>query len=83
MMLNYNEKQFLNVGSGEEISILGLAEMIKDIVGYEGNIVHDLRKPDGTPRKLMDSGRLLSAGWKPQILLKKGVELLVRTNITF
>jgi len=73
MMLNYNEKQFLNVGSGEEISILGLAEMIKEIVGYEGKIVHDLSKPDGTPRKLMNSKKLASMGYNINIPLRKGI----------
>ncbi|MEO5906354.1 MAG: GDP-L-fucose synthase, partial [Saprospiraceae bacterium] len=57
-----------------EISILDLATMIKDIVGFEGQIIHDKTKPDGTPRKLMDSGQLNELGWKASIPLKEGIE---------
>ena len=75
MMLNYNEPLFLNVGTGEEIGIGDLALMIKEIVNYTGTVVFDKTKPDGTPRKLMDSGRLFNLGWKPRISLKEGLEL--------
>src|SRR5687768_9646720 len=63
MMKHYDEAGFLNVGTGEEISILGLAELIRDITGYKGQIKFDVSKPDGTPRKLMDNSKLTSKGW--------------------
>lgn len=75
LMKNYDEKPFLNVGSGKDISIKDLAELIKSVVGYEGEIVLDLSKPDGTPKKLMDSSRLFELGWKPKITLREGIEL--------
>ena len=70
-----NEKGeiFLNVGVGEDISIKELAELIKEIVGYEGKIVWDTSKPDGTPRKLLDVNKLFSLGYKPKISLKEGI----------
>ena len=74
LMNNYNEKTFLNVGAGKDISIKDLAELIKDIVGYEGKIVLDSSKPDGTPKKLMDSSRLFELGWQPKITLREGIE---------
>lgn len=64
----------INVGSGEEHSIMELAKIISNITGYHGNIVFDKTKPDGTPRKLIDSSILKSTGWKPRIGLKKGLE---------
>jgi GDP-L-fucose synthase len=63
----------INVGSGEEISIAGLAGMVKDIVGFDGQIVFDTSKPDGTPRKLADSSRLHALGWRHRINLAEGV----------
>lgn len=78
LMLNYNEKMFVNVGFGEDISIGNLAKLIKDVVGYEGNIVFDTGKPNGTPRKLMDSSRLFSLGWKPSVSLREGIALAYR-----
>ena len=64
---------FLNVGYGEDITIAELARLIADIVGYEGEITHDVSKPDGTPRKLMDSGKLRALGWRPRIGLEEGL----------
>jgi len=75
LMQHYNEKQFVNVGYGEDISIGDLAYLIKDTVGFDGKIIFDTSKPNGTPRKLMDSSRLFSLGWKPSINLKEGVAL--------
>jgi GDP-L-fucose synthase len=75
LMQNYNEEQFINVGSGYEVSIKELSGLIKDIVGFKGDIVWDKLKPDGTPRKLMDSSRLFALGWKPKIDLSKGIGL--------
>lgn len=75
LMLNYNEKQFVNVGYGSDVTIKELAETVKDIVGFTGNMVFDTSKPNGTPRKLMDSNRLFQTGWKPQVALKEGIGL--------
>ncbi|TDP81567.1 GDP-L-fucose synthase [Halanaerobium saccharolyticum] len=74
LMNNYNGEEFVNVGVGKDISILELAELIKDIVGYDGEIVNDLSKPDGTPRKLLDVTRLNDLGWEAQILLEEGIK---------
>jgi len=82
LMLNYNEKQFINVGSGKEISIYDLAMLVKNIVGYNGDLQFDTSKPDGTPRKLMDISALLGAGWKPTIDLKEGIELAYRDALS-
>ena len=74
LMNNYNGDQFVNVGVGKDISILELAELIKDIVGFEGEIVNDLSKPDGTPRKLLDVSRLNELGLEAQISLEEGIK---------
>ncbi|WP_127128462.1 GDP-L-fucose synthase [Pseudoflavitalea rhizosphaerae] len=74
LMQTYNEEGFVNIGTGEDLSIKELALLIKDIVGYEGNIEHDLSKPDGTPRKLMDVQKLHNLGWKARIGLREGIE---------
>ncbi len=63
----------INVGTGEEISILELAKLIADIVGYKGKITFDATKPDGTPRKLMDSSRLHALGYKHKVSLREGI----------
>ena len=73
LMNNYNEAGHINVGSGHEISIAGLANLIAKVVGYEGELVHDYDKPDGTPRKLMDSSRLHDMGWQAEITLEEGI----------
>jgi GDP-L-fucose synthase len=70
-MQNYNDKGFVNIGSGKEISISDLAFLIKDIVGFKGNVVFDVTKPDGTPRKLTDTTKLNSLGWKYSIELRE------------
>ena len=78
LMQNYSpdsELGFINVGYGSDVSIKTLAETVRRIVGFEGAIVWDTTKPDGTPRKLMDSSRLLALGWKPQIDLETGIRL--------
>jgi GDP-L-fucose synthase len=74
LMLNYSDEQFVNIGSGQEVSIKELAEMIKEIVGFEGNLVFDTTKPDGTPRKLMESTKLKDIGYKVSIGLREGLE---------
>lgn len=73
LMQTYNEEGFVNIGTGEDLTINELALMVKEIVGYEGNIEHDLSKPDGTPRKLMDVSKLHGLGWKESIRLKDGI----------
>jgi GDP-L-fucose synthase len=73
LMQSYNEKPFVNVGTGKDISILELAEMIRKITGFQGEITHNLSKPDGTPRKLMDVSRLTRLGWKYKIELEDGI----------
>ena len=75
LMENYSDEQFINVGSGSEITIRELAELVKRIVGFSGEIVWDKSKPDGTPRKLMDSSHLFALGWKPKINLETGIRL--------
>ena len=75
LLENYSEEQFINVGSGSEVSVRELTETIKRVVGFGGQIVWDTTKPDGMPRKLMDSSRLLALGWRPQVGLEAGVRL--------
>ena len=75
LMQNYSDEQFINVGYGSDVSIRELAETVKRVVGFRGNIVWDTSQPDGTPRKLMDSSRLRSLGWKPQVDLEPGIRL--------
>jgi len=73
LMKTYSGEQHLNVGSGEEISIGDLAQLVLEVVGLDGEVVYDRSKPDGTPRKLMDSSRLFSMGWAPRIGIREGV----------
>ena len=73
LMLHYNEKLFVNIGTGEDLSIKALAEMVKEIIGFEGDIRWNTEKPDGTPRKLMDVSRIHASGWKHRISLHEGI----------
>lgn len=73
LMKNYNESGIINIGLGEDISIFDLAILVKKIVGFEGEILTDISKPDGTPRKLMDVSKLRTLGWKAKISLEEGV----------
>ena len=73
LMNEYDGKLFVNIGTGEEITIKDLAYLVKEVVGFEGDIVFDSSKPDGTPRKLMDSSRLHSMGWKHKTSLRDGL----------
>ncbi len=75
LMEHYSEEQFINVGYGSDVTIRELAETLKRIIGFQGEIVWDTTQPDGTPRKLMDSSRLLALGWKPQVNLEQGIAL--------
>lgn len=74
LMQQYNEPGFVNIGTGHDIAIKDLALLVKEITGYTGTIEHDLSKPDGTPRKLMDVNKLHALGWKASIGLKEGIE---------
>ena len=76
LMQTYNEPGLVNIGTGEDIAIKDLALTIKNIVGYEGEIKHDLEKPDGTPRKLMNVDKLSNAGWTASISLNEGIEMV-------
>ena len=78
LMRQYNEPGLINVGIGEDITINELALLVKEIVGYNGAIMHDTTKPDGTPRKLMDVSRLHAMGWKAKIGLREGIEDVYR-----
>jgi len=74
LMFNHNEAGWINVGVSSDVSILELAQLIKDIVGYTGGLKFDTSKPDGTPRKLMDSTKINQLGWKSSISLRQGIE---------
>lgn len=74
LMKNYNDSGLVNIGIGEDISILDLAHLVKKIVGFEGEILTDTAKPDGTPRKLMDVSKLNALGWKAKITLERGIQ---------
>ena len=74
LMQTYNNPGWINIGVGEDVSIKELAEIIKDVVGYEGEIAFESDKPDGTPRKLLDVSLINSLGWKSKIELREGIE---------
>ena len=78
LMLHYDEELFVNVGTGSDLSIRELAEMIQEVTGYKGELRWDTSKPDGTPRKLMDVSRLHAMGWKHRIDLRNGIEQVYR-----
>jgi GDP-L-fucose synthase len=73
LMKHYSDEAMVNVGSGEEVTIAALARTIADIVDYQGNLLFDTSKPDGTPRKILDSSRLAAMGWRPQIPFELGM----------
>lgn len=74
LMVNYSDEIHVNMGTGKDLSIGELAQIVKEVVGYEGKIVNDLSKPDGTPRKLLDVSRLEATGWKYKAELREGIE---------
>ena len=74
LMKVYSDESHVNVGSGEDIAILDLANLVAEVVGFTGEIVRDTSKPDGTPRKLMSADRLRALGWAPSIGLRQGIE---------
>jgi GDP-L-fucose synthase len=73
LLKNYNSSETINVGCGEDIKIKDLAFLLKDVVGFEGKLQFDTSKPDGTPRKLLDTTKLTQIGWRPRINLKEGL----------
>ncbi len=73
-MNTYDAEGLVNIGVGEDVSILELAQLVQKIVGYNGTIATDPSKPDGTPRKLMDVSKLVTLGWKAQISLEEGIQ---------
>ena len=75
LMDSYSDAKIVNVGWGTDISIIELAELIADVVGFDGKIMLDLSKPDGTPRKLLDTSRMTALGWSPNITLRNGISL--------
>ena len=75
LMEHYNELEFINIGTGQEVSIERLTEIIKNTVGYHGNISFDTTKPDGMMRRMIDSSRIFQMGWRPSISLEEGIKL--------
>jgi GDP-L-fucose synthase len=73
LMSRYEDAEFMNIGSGEEVTIRGLAEAMADVVGFDGRIRFDPSKPDGTPRKMLDSSRMFGLGWRPRHTLSGGL----------
>jgi len=82
LMENYNEPGLINIGTGKDLTIKDLAEKIKGITGFEGKIVWDTSKPDGTPRKLMDVTKLTNLGWKYKIELEDGIKKVYEQKFT-
>jgi GDP-L-fucose synthase len=76
LMKNYNEADMINIGTGEELTIKDLALLIKKVIGFKGDLVFDLSRPDGTPRKLLDVSKLHSKGWKHEIKLEEGIRMV-------
>jgi GDP-L-fucose synthase len=74
LMENYDEKQFLNIGTGKDVSIKELANKIKEVIGYTGKLVFDITKPDGMPKKLLDVSKIQTLGWKHKISFDDGLE---------
>lgn len=83
LMQNYDEAGFVNIGTGKDLTIMELANLIKEIVGYNGSIKNDASKPDGTPRKLLDVSKLKNLGWQSSVTLEEGIKKVyeeVRNN---
>ncbi|EPR13815.1 GDP-L-fucose synthase family protein [Ruminiclostridium papyrosolvens] len=73
LMQNYDSNEFINIGSGQEISIRDLAETVKHVTGYDGKLVFDTTKPDGTPRRVLDNTKIHKTGWRPQVDMEEGL----------
>ena len=78
LLKNFNEQGLVNIGCGTDISIKELAEMIMSEVGYEGELSFDKTKPDGTPRKLIDTSKLNNLGWRPNVELRAGIRKTIQ-----
>jgi GDP-L-fucose synthase len=78
LMNHYEDSEIINIGVGKDISISELADLINDVVGFNGTIHYDRSKPDGTPRKLLDVSKLKALGWQPKISLRQGIEMTYR-----
>ena len=74
LMENYNDSEIVNIGTGEDITIKDLAYLVKEVVGFKGNILFNSQMPNGTPRKLLDVSKLTNLGWQYKISLKEGIE---------
>jgi GDP-L-fucose synthase len=79
---HYSDARFLNVGTGEDVTIAEFAEAVRDVVGYEGRIVYDTSRPDGPPQKLLDTSRLTALGWSPKVPLREGLAVAYRDFLT-
>lgn len=79
LMKQYDQEEFINIGTGKDISILALAIIIKSIVGYKGQIIHDYSKPDGTPKKLLDISKMNQLGWTAKINLRIGISTVYQS----
>ena len=75
LMNNYNDSEIVNIGTGEDISIRDLAYLVKEVIGFSGQVIYDSSKPDGTPRKLLDVSKIHDLGWSHKTQLKQGIEL--------
>ena len=75
LMQNYNDKELINIGTGQDLTIRELALLVKSTIGFQGELVFDISKPDGTPRKLMDVSKLHELGWKHKVSLEEGLKL--------
>jgi GDP-L-fucose synthase len=73
-MENYNDSEIVNIGTGEDITIKDLAYLVKEVVGFKGNILFNSQMPNGTPRKLLDVSKLTNLGWQYKTSLKEGIE---------
>jgi GDP-L-fucose synthase len=78
LMREYTGEEIVNIGVGNDLTIAELAQLVREVVGFAGEIVYDATKPDGTPRKLLDVSRLTKLGWQAQISLRQGVEEVYR-----
>ena len=76
LMENYDGEQHINIGTGEEVSIMELSQMIKQVVGFSGDIICDLTRPDGMPRRMLDSSAIYRLGWSPKVSLEDGLKEL-------
>ena len=83
LLQNYDDSGIINIGCGEDVSIKKLAELIVSMVGYKGEIFFDLNKPDGTPRKLMDTSKINNLGWRSKIKLEEGIKKTLSETLNF